>query len=524
MSQSFERLLGGIAASIVETSSARPWLVVGLCALATAGSIAIAATVLEVDTDSDRILRPDLPARKTNLALEAAFPELQHNLVVMIEADDPDDAREAAEALSAKLRAEPERYPGIFLPGESDFYDDFGLFYLDDEELHDLATRIEKSGQLLATLGNRPELPILLGALTHTIGSVDGLAGLGEDGPRILDHVSLAVERFNAGSHAPIPWDDLLFEDRFAGPDRVWIVCGADHARGVRSASGLPPGRVLVEPQRRNTAMAVGLAAERIVAEDPEATFAVLPADHRIPDERAFAAAMRRAAAAARGAEVLVTLGVRPSRPDIGYGYIHVGPAAGSGYAGLHRVRRFVEKPDLPRARRYVRNGGFLWNAGIFVWNARTILEELERHAPGVYDALDPVRRAGRRLTARTLEKAYAQAPSEPIDTAVMEKSQRVWTLPVDFHWSDVGTWESLAAELGVEPGSSRVLGGDVVFDDPGGNLVWGAEGRVIALLGVEGVAVIDTPDALLVTSLSSSPDAKRIVARLKAKGLEDVT
>ena len=310
---------------------------------------------------------------------------------------------------------------------------------------------------------------------------------------------------------------------RFAGDDRVWVVCGREHARAVRAATGLPARRVLAEPMRRNTAMAIGLAAERLSAEDPDAVFAVLPADHRIPDARAFAAAIRRAARAARDAGVLVTLGVRPTRPDPGLGYIQRGPAVGRSAPGLHRVRRFVEKPDAARARRYLRSGSYLWNAGIFVWTARTILEELAGCAPDVYRALGPVRRTPRRPSAATLQRAYRRAPSVPIDVAVLEKSRRVWTLPVDFHWSDVGTWASLAEELGVGSGRSRAIAAELFEDASGGNLVW-SEGRVVALLGVEGFAVIDTPDALLVARLDESPGLRRLVERLKTNGRSDVT
>jgi mannose-1-phosphate guanylyltransferase/mannose-6-phosphate isomerase len=312
---------------------------------------------------------------------------------------------------------------------------------------------------------------------------------------------------------------------RFAGTDRVWIVCGSEHARAVRSAARLPRGRVLVEPRRRNTAMAVGLAAARIAAEDPEAVLAVLPADHRIPDARAFAAAIRQAAAAAANASVLVTLGVQPRRPETGYGYIEAGAAAGAEFPGLRRVKRFVEKPDLARARRFLRRGGFLWNAGIFVWTARTILGEIERCAPELHRALAPIRKKPRGPgSVAAIASAYRRAPSVPIDVAVLERSPRVWTLPVEFHWSDVGTWLSLAEELGVDGSTSRVIGGESILEDARGNLVWGSEGRLIALLGVRDLAVIDSGDAVLVAKLDASPEVRRIVAELKRRRRSDLT
>jgi mannose-1-phosphate guanylyltransferase len=315
---------------------------------------------------------------------------------------------------------------------------------------------------------------------------------------------------------------------RLAGDGRVWLVCGAEHADAMRREARLPTTRVVVEPARRNTAMAVAVGALAVAAEDPAALLAVLPADHRIGDPRGFAAAVRRAARAAAAEGVLVTLGVRPTRPDTGYGYIGLGPGVGSPHFGLHRVRRFVEKPDRARARRYLRSGGFLWNAGIFVWTARAILEEIAAHAPEVEAALAPLRRelerprGGRVPSAAALARAYRGAPSLPIDVAVLERSARVWCVPVAFPWSDVGTWQSLAEALGVNRTRTAVVEGEVVACDAPGNLVWG-RGRPIALLGVEGLAVIDAGDALLVARLDRSGDVREIVRELRARGRHDL-
>jgi hopanoid biosynthesis associated RND transporter like protein HpnN len=215
----FERLFGGVAASLVDASRARPLLVVVLCAALTAGSLWVAATILKVDTDSDRLLSPDLPVRQTNLALEAAFPDLHRNLVVVVEADDPADARTAAEELTLRLRELPERYPDVFLPGDDPFYQEFGLYYLDPGPLDELAARIENAGPLLAALAERPSLPVLLGALSRAIEGEDGLDALGDDGVRVLDAVTSTVEAFLAGRRSPVAWGDLLFEDLDPAPD-----------------------------------------------------------------------------------------------------------------------------------------------------------------------------------------------------------------------------------------------------------------------------------------------------------------
>lgn len=310
---------------------------------------------------------------------------------------------------------------------------------------------------------------------------------------------------------------------RFAKPRDVWLVCGAEHARAMRREAGLAADRVLVEPAPRNTAPAIALAAARIAAEDPDAVMVVLSADHRIPNGAAFAASVRRAArAAATG--VLVTLGVRPTRPETGYGYIRLGRKAGPAFPGLHRVARFVEKPDRKRAERYLARGGFFWNAAIFVWTAGAILSEIERCAPALAEALAPVRRAAAR--GRGLSPAIARCwptlPAEAIDTAVLERSRRVWCLPVEWHWSDVGTWHSLAEELGVTAATSRVIEGTAVFRDAPGNLVR-AHDRPVFLLGVSGLAVIDTGDALLVADLGRSGSVRDVVARLREYGWSDL-
>jgi mannose-1-phosphate guanylyltransferase/mannose-6-phosphate isomerase len=215
---------------------------------------------------------------------------------------------------------------------------------------------------------------------------------------------------------------------------------------------------------------------------------------------------------------------VRPTRAETGYGYIRLGRPAGPRFPGLHRVARFVEKPDRARAKRYLEHGGFLWNAGIFVWTARSILAEIERCAPALASALAPVRRAaerGRGLTA-ALARSWPRVPSEPIDTAVLERSRNVWCLPVSWRWSDVGTWRSLAEELGVNGATSLALEGKALYFDAPGNLVR-AYDRPIVLLGVEGLAVIDAGDALLVADLERSGAVKDVVARLQKDGFRDL-
>jgi mannose-1-phosphate guanylyltransferase len=366
-----------------------------------------------------------------------------------------------------------------------------------------------------------------------------------------------AGERFWPASRSSVPkpflrvvGDQTLLDgtlDRarhFAAEDRIWIVCGEEHARDVRKASGLPASRVLVEPMRRNTAMAAAWAAHRIAEVDPEAVLAVLAADHHVPDVAAFARDIRLAARAAHDAGALVTLGVVPTRPETGYGYIQTG-ARVSDFPRIREVKRFVEKPDLRTAKRYLQSDAYRWNAGIFIWSASSLLREIEQVCPELHHALEPLhkpaatrrKRAGQtrgRSSARErVEAAYRRAPSLPIDIAVMERSDRVYTLPVDFVWSDVGTWASLAEQVGVggrrgrgsaERAGNRVIGGDAILESAQDNLVWAGGGRLVALLGVEDLVVVDTEDVILVTKRDAGSDVKRLIQRVRKSGREDLT
>ena len=208
-----EEALGRAAAAVVETSISHLGLTFAASLLLTVGSLYAAATMLEVDTDSSRLLSEDMPVGRTNNELIEIFPTLQDNIVVMIEADETDDARDVALELRDILAAAPERYSEVFLPGYGDYYDDFGIYHLEREDLDELAGRIDRAGELLATLADRSELPVLLGALSHVISSEEGIDSLGDEGRRILEELTRTVRRFNQGESAPVYWDDLLFED-----------------------------------------------------------------------------------------------------------------------------------------------------------------------------------------------------------------------------------------------------------------------------------------------------------------------
>ena len=280
-------------------------------------------------------------------------------------------------------------------------------------------------------------------------------------------------------------------------------------------AIGAPPRLQILEPLGRNTAPAVAVAALALERIDPDGVMLVLPADHLIRDVETFHVAVLRAAAAAR-AGFLVTFGIRPDQPATGYGYIEGGEPI-EDHDSVFRVARFVEKPDLATARKFVERGTFAWNSGMFVFSARRYLEELGRHAPAMLAAC----RAAWEKAATDLdfvrldEAAFAACPADSIDYAVMEKTDSAAVVPVDIGWSDVGSWATLW-EIGEKDARGNVLRGDVQLQGSE-NCYIRAEKRMVSVLGLSDMVVIETDDAVLVASKDEAQKVKDIVGRLDA-------
>ena len=302
--------------------------------------------------------------------------------------------------------------------------------------------------------------------------------------------------------------------------ERVVVVTGAAHARAVRAQlPGLGADRVLAEPSPRDSMAAIGLAAAVVEREDPAAVIGSFAADHVIPDAEAFRAVIREAAAVARDGH-LVTIGIEPTFPATGFGYIRTGAPLQGAPTALHAVE-FVEKPDAVRARGYVDSGEFRWNAGMFVVQASRLLDLLGQWHPDLARdvraiAADPTR----------LDELWPGLTKIAIDHAVAEpaaEAGHVVVVPAPFTWDDVGDFASLATLL---PGEGlRILGdpGDVMATDATGVVV-AAGGRRVVLVGLDDVVVVDTPDALLVTTRDRAQDVKAVVDALKAEGRTDLT
>ena len=306
---------------------------------------------------------------------------------------------------------------------------------------------------------------------------------------------------------------------------RIWVVTTHSQAEGVARelhSEGLSRVKVLKEPQGKNTAAAIGLAAVHVLEEDPGAILAVFPADHYIRQPKRFLALIRK------GAEVasegwLVTLGIKPTRPETGYGYVQKGvPLKGKrrneSLADTFRVVRFTEKPDREKAEVYVRTGDHYWNSGIFIWRADRFIEEMERHLPDHHKGLREISRL-RELGAEHADRIaeiYGSLESISVDYGIMEHSDRVAVIPAEMGWSDVGSWETVR-ELLEKDEDGNVFQGDVLGLETRNCLVR-SQDRLVATLGVEGLVVVDTTDALLVCQEDRCQDVRRIAEHLRDK------
>ncbi|MFN7146071.1 MAG: mannose-1-phosphate guanylyltransferase [Myxococcota bacterium] len=287
-------------------------------------------------------------------------------------------------------------------------------------------------------------------------------------------------------------------------PEQVLVVTGPDMLEAVRAQ--VPGVELLVEPSARNTAAAIAWAALEVERRGGRCSF-VLPSDHLIADEPGFRDALAVAAGVA-GSGALVTLGVRPTRPETGYGWIEVEEGRGPD----HAVRRFVEKPPLAEAERLLAGGRHLWNAGMFVWSPGALLDAVAAHLPGTAAMI------GRLRAGHPVSDAWGLSEATSIDYGVLERADGIRVLPVDFGWSDVGSWTALADVLTEGEGGFAVA--DAVVAIRARNNVVHAAGKLVALLGVEDLVVVDTPDALLVAPRSEAQDVKQLLAEVERRAL----
>lgn len=279
----------------------------------------------------------------------------------------------------------------------------------------------------------------------------------------------------------------------------------------------LPPENIVGEPVGRDTAAAVGLAMVLVKQRDPEATFAMLPADHVIHDREGFQTILGAALQAASLEPVLVTIGIKPNQPATGYGYIHKGPSSSQiGGEPVYQVKEFKEKPDLETAQQYIESGQYYWNAGMFAWTVPTISAAFTEFTPSLAVALaciDDALSAGGKL-GDVLDEQYPELEKISIDFAVMEKARNVVTIESAFDWDDVGEWPAVARHF--EPDASgNVIRGGARVQDGSDNIVISSGGHLVALVGVDDLIVVQTEDATLVCPKAKAQDIKKLVKEL---------
>jgi mannose-1-phosphate guanylyltransferase len=298
-------------------------------------------------------------------------------------------------------------------------------------------------------------------------------------------------------------------------PEQIFVVTGAEHVNSLAAqAPELPRENFIVEPQGRGTGPAIGLGAIHLLRQDPEAIMAVLTADHFIVDADRFRQVLTAAAQVAEDGH-LVTLGIAPSFPSTGYGYIKQGESLdGAEGFPVYRAERFTEKPTLETALHMVESGEYSWNSGMFIWRVGRILEEFQRQMPDFYVQLVQVETTlGGTGYQPTLNRVWPEVVKQTIDYGVMEGAEDVAVIPVDIGWSDIGSWTSLSEILPIDREGNTIVGPHVGIDTRE-TVVFGGK-RLIATIGLEGMVIVDTEDALLVCPRDREQDVRAIVRQL---------
>jgi mannose-1-phosphate guanylyltransferase / mannose-6-phosphate isomerase len=283
---------------------------------------------------------------------------------------------------------------------------------------------------------------------------------------------------------------------------------------------GFFPNHLIAEPCNRNTALAIGLIAKVIINKNPNAVMAVFPADHVVANSKNFIKTLQKAEILAQN-NYLVTLGIPPTRPETGFGYLQQGAEIEN---GAFHVEQFIEKPDRIKAKQYLEHGKYFWNCGVFVWKASSILEELQKYAENIYSKLDTIADCIQSIKGKsaylelneTGRSLFSSLPSISIDYAVMENSSRVVFIPADIGWNDVGAWNSLD-EVSEKDSKGNIISGNILAQDCKDSIIQGQK-RLIAVLGLKDTIVVDSPDALLVCAKERSQDVKNLVETLNEK------
>jgi mannose-1-phosphate guanylyltransferase len=300
--------------------------------------------------------------------------------------------------------------------------------------------------------------------------------------------------------------------------ENIYVVTSAEHKDLVVEQLGIDPKHVLGEPFRRNTAPCLAYGTFRILKENPEAVIAVTPSDHLIIKEDKFCEVLQKCFDFAEGNDALVTLGIKPDRPETGYGYIQADQKKPvKGYENLLKVKTFTEKPDSDLAKVFLKSGDFYWNSGIFIWNIKSILSAFQKHLPDTFSVFDEGRSIfGTKQEKSFIGKTYAECRSISIDYGIMEKANNVYVMCTDIGWSDLGTWSSLSEHSTVDKKGNTFVRGNVFSYDNNGNIFNIAPGKVAVVQGLEDYIVVDSDDVLLIVKKDEEQNIKQYLEDVK--------
>jgi len=304
--------------------------------------------------------------------------------------------------------------------------------------------------------------------------------------------------------------------------DNIYVVTSEDSSETVIEQLGIDSDHVLSEPLRRNTAPCIAYGVFRIMACNPDAVIAVTPSDHLIKKEDEFMEVMNEAFRFASGNNALLTLGIRPDRPETGYGYIQANlQQPVSGFRSLHKVKAFTEKPELKMAKLFLESGDFYWNSGIFIWKASSILAAFERHLPDMYHSfLEGREKFNTPAEKEFIRLAYAQCSSISVDYGIMEKADNVYVICTDLGWSDLGTWSSLYLHSEHDRNNNALLNSQALTFNSEGNIVSLPQGKIAVIQGLDDYIIIDSGDALLIVSREQEQNIKLYLEEIgKAAG-----
>ncbi|MDZ7716512.1 MAG: mannose-1-phosphate guanylyltransferase [Balneolaceae bacterium] len=310
--------------------------------------------------------------------------------------------------------------------------------------------------------------------------------------------------------------------DPLVPSERIWVITNEKYVDLVADQlPDVPKNNIIGEPVAKNTAPCVALAAALIQKTDPEGTMLVLPADHLINDSKTFLSIVKTAEEKAEDKGSLITIGIKPSHPETGYGYIECETGSGNNIKGneVNHVVQFREKPDAVTAKAFISAGNFLWNSGMFVWKASTIIDEFKNHLPEIYKNIKELNpKIGSDQEENAISRFYHACSSVSIDYGIMEQADRVFVVPGEIGWNDVGSWNAVyeLREKDEQGNVTQTEWPELV--NASDNLIHSESGKVIALVGVENLAIVETDDAILVCNLDQAQDVRQVVESLKKK------